>query len=150
MINFLHWEHEPSSFDLVLCLSVTKWVHLCYGDQGIEDLFKIFSEILRPGGILVLEYQERNSYKLSSKKEELQRMKMKDQKEFRYLARLVVSLFFFFLTPLLLLLFLLRIQPGDFEGLLTTNHGFLFLDECKESATTFKNRPMKIFKRLPK
>lgn len=51
------------SFDTVLCLSVTKWVHLRHGDQGIRKLFGILRELTRVGGNLVLEYQKWQSYK---------------------------------------------------------------------------------------
>jgi len=41
----------------VLRLSVTKWVHLNWGDEGLICLFAKIWQILRPGGILLLEPQ---------------------------------------------------------------------------------------------
>lgn len=49
-------------FDLVLCFSLTKWIHLHYGDDGILDFFKRIKSALRSGGILALEIQPWRSY----------------------------------------------------------------------------------------
>jgi 7SK snRNA methylphosphate capping enzyme len=50
-------------FNTILCLSVTKWVHLHHGDQGIKALFHKMFDSLVPGGRLVLEPQPFKSYK---------------------------------------------------------------------------------------
>jgi len=54
---------EPERFDVILCLSVTKWVHFTKGDRGIRNLFKRCVKRLRPGGLFVLEPQDWLSYK---------------------------------------------------------------------------------------
>lgn len=51
-----------AAYDTVLCLSVTKWVHLNWGDEGLICLFAKIWQILRPGGILLLEPQPWKSY----------------------------------------------------------------------------------------
>jgi len=56
-------DDRPERFDVVLCLSVTKWVHYAHGDVGVQRLFKRCLKRLRPGGIFVLEPQEWSSYK---------------------------------------------------------------------------------------
>lgn len=52
----------PGSLDTVLCLSVTKWVHLHRGDPGLAALFARVAAALSPGGVLVLEPQPWRSY----------------------------------------------------------------------------------------
>ncbi|WCJ42522.1 7SK snRNA methylphosphate capping enzyme [Euphorbia peplus] len=61
--NFVQsWLHEEEQYDTILCLSVTKWIHLNWGDEGLITSFSKIWKLLRPGGILVLEPQPWKSY----------------------------------------------------------------------------------------
>ena len=50
-------------YDFILCLSVTKWIQLNWGDEGVKKLFKKIFVSLRPGGKLLLEPQPWKSYR---------------------------------------------------------------------------------------
>ena len=54
-------------YDLILCLSLTKWIHLDHGDSGIKLLFKKCYLLLNKGGILLLEIQPIESYQKRTK-----------------------------------------------------------------------------------
>eukprot|EP01039_Chlorochromonas_danica_P007057 gene7057-7804_t len=54
--------HGDGRYDTVLCLSMTKWVHLNRGDQGLLELFGILQGLIKPSGRLILEYQPWKSY----------------------------------------------------------------------------------------
>ncbi|GLJ28356.1 hypothetical protein SUGI_0557920 [Cryptomeria japonica] len=62
--NFIQKSYSEfdATYDTVLCLSVTKWVHLNWGDTGLICLFAKIWQVLRPGGILILEPQPWKSY----------------------------------------------------------------------------------------
>ncbi|XP_047947096.1 probable RNA methyltransferase At5g51130 [Salvia hispanica] len=62
--NFvLNW-HPPAnkSYHAILCLSVTKWIHLNWGDDGVIKLFAKVWTLLQPGGVFIVEPQPWTSY----------------------------------------------------------------------------------------
>ncbi|XP_046579619.1 LOW QUALITY PROTEIN: 7SK snRNA methylphosphate capping enzyme-like [Haliotis rubra] len=60
-------EFQEEEYDLVLALSITKWIHLNWGDDGLKRAFKRIFKLLRPGGKLILEPQAWASYKKRKK-----------------------------------------------------------------------------------
>ena len=46
----------------IYSLSVTKWIHLFHGDEGIKKMFAKIYGLLTPGGRLILEPQPWKSY----------------------------------------------------------------------------------------
>ena len=128
-IDFFNYDYEEKSFDTVLCFSVLKWVHLNRGDEGIRGLFKIFSEILRVGGKLCLEYQSWKSYKNAQNRKELKK-------------------YFEGNPPDLHNPNSFKIFPDMFQSILE-NYGFIHVaesEECKQQKT-FTERPLKFFRR---
>jgi 7SK snRNA methylphosphate capping enzyme len=61
--NFVQTRNlDDNRYDTILCLSVTKWVHLNWGDDGLITLFSKIWRLLQPGGIFVMEPQPWKSY----------------------------------------------------------------------------------------
>ncbi|VAI74575.1 unnamed protein product [Triticum turgidum subsp. durum] len=76
--NFVQSTHRyTEQYDTIMCLSVTKWIHLNWGDDGIITLFVKIWSLLRPvsislllslnwisvGGIFIMEPQPWTSYR---------------------------------------------------------------------------------------
>jgi len=71
-VSFVQGNYVPESeeflqmvtpeYDTVLCLSVTKWIHLNWKDAGLKRFFRRIFSHLRPGGRLILEAQGWASY----------------------------------------------------------------------------------------
>lgn len=59
--------HAPGAYSVVLCLAVTKWVHLNSGDRGLLTLFRRLHSYLQPGGRLLLGMQPWSSYRGASR-----------------------------------------------------------------------------------
>ena len=63
-----NWMHEPNPstdegrYHVILALSVSKWIHLNEGDDGIKKFFRRVFNSLLPGGLFILEPQPIESY----------------------------------------------------------------------------------------
>ncbi|KAJ8904582.1 hypothetical protein NDN08_001100 [Rhodosorus marinus] len=82
------------SCDVVLLLSVTKWIQLHGGDKALKSLFHRIFRGLREGGILILEPQPFHSYKRKIKlhshlRENYSRIRLKPEKFVNYLKKKV-------------------------------------------------------------
>ncbi|XP_040907179.1 7SK snRNA methylphosphate capping enzyme [Toxotes jaculatrix] len=110
---------QRPEYDVILCLSLTKWVHLNWGDSGLKRLFKRVYRHLRPGGLFILEPQPWESY--------VRRKKLTDNISRNYHS--------------------IRLKPEQFSSYLTTEVGFTsfeFLGAPKCSIRGFQ-RPIYLF-----
>uniref|UniRef100_A0A7N0V0H8 RNA methyltransferase n=1 Tax=Kalanchoe fedtschenkoi TaxID=63787 RepID=A0A7N0V0H8_KALFE len=122
--NFVqNWDPHPGKFyDTVICLSVTKWIHLNWGDDGLITLFSKIWRLLQPGGILVLEPQPWTSYE-------------KNRKVSEATATISRSIMFY---------------PNIFQELLLDKIGFRTVEDLTSNLSGPKtgfNRPMLAFRK---
>ncbi|KAL3148854.1 hypothetical protein ABBQ32_001728 [Trebouxia sp. C0010 RCD-2024] len=122
--DFASSKHTPQSLDTILCLSVTKWVHLNQGDEGLKRLFAKVKEALVPGGWFILEPQPWRSYKQARRKQDMSAAPF---------GRLD----------------LLQLRPEGFVEYLQQALGFVLVRELHvaRSSAGF-NRPMYLFQKL--
>ncbi|GMR36387.1 hypothetical protein PMAYCL1PPCAC_06582, partial [Pristionchus mayeri] len=59
-------ETVEEEYDVILALSITKWIHLNWGDDGMRRFFKRCFASLHPGGRLILEPQHFSTYRKRS------------------------------------------------------------------------------------
>ncbi|XP_041808944.1 7SK snRNA methylphosphate capping enzyme-like [Chelmon rostratus] len=110
---------QRPEYDVIMCLSVTKWVHLNWGDSGLKRLFKRVYRHLRPGGMFILEPQPWESY--------VRRKKLTDNISRNYHN--------------------IHLRPDQFSSYLTTEVGFTsfeYLGTPKCSIRGFQ-RPIYLF-----
>ena len=69
--NFLDEVFPPGSVDAFLCLSVTKWIQLNWGDSGLKKMFRTIHDALSPGGVFIVEPQPWKSYKQAFRKQKM-------------------------------------------------------------------------------
>ena len=65
--NYISKLYENEKYDTILCLKITKWIHLNYGDFGIKVLFYNIYKQLKKDGILIIECDAFNRYKKEKK-----------------------------------------------------------------------------------
>ncbi|KAK3519293.1 hypothetical protein QTP70_023135 [Hemibagrus guttatus] len=53
---------QSAEYDVIVCLNVTKWVQLNWGDVGLQRLFRRVYTHLNPGGVFILQPQPWSSY----------------------------------------------------------------------------------------
>ncbi|GJJ10547.1 hypothetical protein Clacol_004774 [Clathrus columnatus] len=53
---------DKEGYDIVLAFSISKWIHLNKGDNGLKLFFQKVFDVLKPGGSFIIEPQPWNSY----------------------------------------------------------------------------------------
>ncbi|KAF9649352.1 Bin3-domain-containing protein [Thelephora ganbajun] len=53
---------DDTGYDVVIAFSLTKWIHIHNGDEGLKKFFERVHAVLNPGGFFVLEPQSWESY----------------------------------------------------------------------------------------
>ncbi len=119
--NALEHDFGTETFDVILLLSVTKWIHLNFGDEGVRAVFRKCRDALVPGGSLILEPQPWRSYRSTLRKKVFGRPILPDECKARYGS--------------------IRFRPDAFADFLSGPEGGFFAGErlrvASEGATAF-------------
>ncbi|KAJ3871820.1 Bicoid-interacting protein 3-domain-containing protein [Lentinula edodes] len=54
---------DANRYDVVIAFSISKWIHINGGDEGLRAFFRRVYSVLEPGGVFILEPQEWDTYK---------------------------------------------------------------------------------------
>ncbi|KAI9019890.1 S-adenosyl-L-methionine-dependent methyltransferase, partial [Hyaloraphidium curvatum] len=77
------WTKAPArkegSWDVVLALAITKWIHLNGGDAGLRKFLAKLAAVLAPGGRLIIEAQPWASYLKRTKEWDLSKLEMRPE-----------------------------------------------------------------------
>lgn len=133
--NILAGRIDRGSFDCITAFSVTKWIHLHSGDDGIRYFFSKVRDLLAPGGRFIVEPQSWKSYKSAA-------CKMKKHKD-GLVDSVGDSTYFFRLGDL-------KIRPDDFCTMLPEEFGLQFIRRLQppsKTATGF-DRDIYMFQKL--
>ncbi|ORZ13951.1 Bicoid-interacting protein 3-domain-containing protein [Absidia repens] len=65
--DWLTMDIKEQHYDTILALSITKWIHLHRGDQGIKAFFQRIYQSLKKGGVFILEPQLFTTYERRTK-----------------------------------------------------------------------------------
>ncbi|KAI4347091.1 hypothetical protein L6164_007940 [Bauhinia variegata] len=121
--NFVQSRQQPDKhYDTILCLSVTKWIHLNWGDDGLLTLFSKMWKQLKPGGILVLEPQPWKSYESNRLVSETTSVNYRN----------------------------IEFRPGEFQDILLDKIGFRTVEDITSGLSGSKtgfNRPILVFQK---
>ncbi|KAK5970840.1 hypothetical protein GCK32_003265 [Trichostrongylus colubriformis] len=105
-------ETVEEEFDVILALSITKWIHLNFGDDGLRRFFRRAYNQLLPGGRFILEPQPFASYR--------KRAKMTEKLKATYSA--------------------IEFKPEDFEMYLIEEVGFESVEHLGAPSAKTKDR----------
>lgn len=115
---------EEYGYGVILCMSVSKWVHLNHGDDGLMRFFHLLFSMTTPGGKVIMEYQPWKSYINNKAASEIIKCNFKQ----------------------------IKIRPDDFERILTEEIGFTIITRLGTSldkARGFQRPIVVLMKPLP-
>ncbi|KAL7676092.1 hypothetical protein ACOME3_002348 [Neoechinorhynchus agilis] len=113
-------EEVSPQYECILGLSITKWIQLNWGDDGIMNFFRKVSNLLKEGGWFVLEAQSWSSYKRRRSLNQRTRENYKNCK----------------------------LRPEGFCDLIVTHFDFKKEAEYKVDKVAGFNRPIYLFKKV--
>ncbi|KAH8116145.1 Bin3-domain-containing protein [Phellopilus nigrolimitatus] len=110
---------DRDEYDVVLALSITKWIHLNDGDDGLKKFFRRAYAVLKPGGAFVLEPQEWETYSKAKRMDARLKENAKG----------------------------ICLRPSDFERILRREIGFASAEHLGQTGKGGFQRPIDIYRK---